>query len=145
MKAYKVLDVNTPIVGSPSCLQTTRASLVPHPSSQTVPQTPPRHISTLPSLEVLLPLRRISPSLKQFGAFREKGKKCSLNNRNIWMVVVSLQVNRNQSGNVIKECYPNSSLLENKGEKLKRKHTQTNKKHLFHHCLKMRPGLWICT
>ena len=34
----------------PSCLHTTLASLVSHPSSQTVPQTPLMQISTLPAL-----------------------------------------------------------------------------------------------
>ena len=40
----------SPVVGYPSCLQTTWASTVPQLSSQTVPQTEFRHISTLPSV-----------------------------------------------------------------------------------------------
>ena len=58
-----LLDI--PNVGYPSCRHTTRASLILQPSSQIVPHTP-RHISTLPSLVlVLLPTKRISPSTEQ--------------------------------------------------------------------------------
>lgn len=42
-----------PFVASPSCLQTTSASMLSHRSSQTVPHTPPTHTSTRPSLSVV--------------------------------------------------------------------------------------------
>ena len=41
-----------PVVGYPSCLQTTWASLLSQESSQTVPHCPPEHTSTLPALEL---------------------------------------------------------------------------------------------
>ena len=65
--------MNAPNEECPSCLQTTWASALPHPLSQIVPHVPPRHISTLPSLDVLPPLRRISPSTTQFRTWM-KGK-----------------------------------------------------------------------
>ena len=48
----------------PSCLQTTTASLLSHRSSVTVPQTRPTHTSTRPLVGVLLPARRIAPSVQ---------------------------------------------------------------------------------
>ena len=42
----------------PNCLQTTSASLLSQESSQTVPQTPPLHTSTRPSLLLGPPNRR---------------------------------------------------------------------------------------
>ena len=38
-----------PVLGNPSCLQTTSASLLSHESSQTMPHSP-AHISTLPAV-----------------------------------------------------------------------------------------------
>ena len=60
--------IDIPNVGYPSCLQTTRASVVLQPLSHIVPHTPPRHISTLPSLDVVPPLKRIVPPTKQVRA-----------------------------------------------------------------------------
>ena len=47
----------------PSCWHTTLASVVSAPSSDTVPQTPDKNISTRPSHKYLLPTRRMFPSL----------------------------------------------------------------------------------
>ena len=50
---------------SPSCRQTTLASLSSQPLSQTVPHVPRTQISTNPSVVVTsLPIRRTSPSLQ---------------------------------------------------------------------------------
>ena len=48
----------------PSCLHTTDASLLSQPLSQTVPHLPSAQISTLPSCQLIPPLRRIEPSLQ---------------------------------------------------------------------------------
>ena len=48
----------------PSCLQTTVASVLSQRSSQTVPQAPPLHTSTRPSMLFEPPTRRIDPSVQ---------------------------------------------------------------------------------
>ena len=51
----------------PSCLHTTVASLVSHPLLVTVPQIPLTHTSTLPSLLLAPPIRRILPLPEHWG------------------------------------------------------------------------------
>ena len=53
-----------PIVGNPSCLQTTIASSVSHRSSQTGLQSASLHISTAPIVPLGCPVRRTSPSMQ---------------------------------------------------------------------------------
>ena len=50
-----------PVVEYPSCRQTTVASVLPQPSSHTVPHTLFIQISTLPSLGTPPPTSRMSP------------------------------------------------------------------------------------
>ena len=52
--------MNLPDPENPSCRQATLASIVAHPSSHTVPQSPLRHTSTLPC-ELEPPLSLMSP------------------------------------------------------------------------------------
>lgn len=53
---------SSPVVLNPSCLHVTMASFMLHPSSHTVPQPPPRQISTLPSYRVEPPRSLTEPS-----------------------------------------------------------------------------------
>ena len=55
------LNNSLPVVGKPSCLQTTSASLISHESSHTVPHTPLEHSSTRPSIGVVPPTSLKSP------------------------------------------------------------------------------------
>ena len=66
MLLYKTswsVQVNSPIVENPSCLQTTVASILSQFTSHTVPHTPFKQISTLPSNSVWPPLNRTAPSV----------------------------------------------------------------------------------
>ena len=54
----------SPCASNPSCLQTTRASLVPQRSSHTVPHSLSIQTSTLPSVSFDPPTSLISPSVQ---------------------------------------------------------------------------------
>ena len=54
----------SPCAPNPSCLQTTRASLVPQRSSHTVPHSLSIQTSTLPSVSFDPPTSLISPSVQ---------------------------------------------------------------------------------
>ncbi len=69
----KIIDSNlhgdwnySPVEDSPSCLQTTPASVVSHIWSHTVPHSLLRQISTRPSRLLVPPIRRTSPSVQPF-------------------------------------------------------------------------------
>ena len=61
LQTVKQTNRPQPSVEYPCCLQTTRASSLPHKSSHTVPHLPLKQISTLPSDRALPPASRISP------------------------------------------------------------------------------------
>ena len=72
----QLLVINSPVVGNPSCLQTTSASLKSHKLLHTVPQESLKQISTRPSSSVR-PSTSLTSVLLQTRSRKHKSMHCS--------------------------------------------------------------------